>query len=104
MWPALHEAVTRAKVRPVLAVFNVCDSTDAATLTSDGVAFVVTCARQVDDDAARLFAGEFSRGLMRRSVRDSFEGACATLRNRHPETDKMYELHARSGQDTLLFS
>ncbi len=104
LWPALHEAITQAKLRPVLAVFNICDSTDAATLLSDGVAFVVTCTGPVNDDAARLFAGEFSRCLMRLSVRDSFNSACATLRNRHPETDKLYELHARSHQDTLLFS
>ena len=85
-------------------MFNVCASSDAAALASDGVAFVITCAGQVDDDAARLFAGELCSGLMRLPVRDSFEAACATVHNRHPETDKMYQLHAPPGQDALLFS
>ncbi|MGH8885711.1 MAG: helix-turn-helix domain-containing protein [Egibacteraceae bacterium] len=103
-WPAVRDAITRAGVRPTLAVFNVCDSTDAALLLEEGVSFTITCSGTVGDDAARLFTRSLSSRLIRRSVRSSFKDACATLLSHYPETDHMYELHARSGTDTMLFS
>ncbi|MGH8906814.1 MAG: hypothetical protein ACRD0K_09940 [Egibacteraceae bacterium] len=74
-------------------MFNVCDSVDAAALVSAGVASVVTCNGLVSDDVACLFTQSFYASLARRSVRQSFDDACATLAAHHPSIDHPYELH-----------
>lgn len=103
-WPAIRKAVIRANVRPMLAVFNSCDSTDAAALARDGVRFIVTCNGTVGDDAGCLFTRAFYSSIIRRSIRNSFDDACAILVSRYPQTDDMYELWPHSGTDIMLFS
>jgi len=102
-WPAIRKAVTRANARPALAVLNVCDSTDAGALARDGVRFVITCNGTVGDDAARLFTRALYSSLIRRSIRSSFDDACAALASHYPQADDRYELQ-HSGSDMVLFS
>lgn len=91
-WPDLLDAVRRAPSRPQLAVFNVCDSTNAIALLSDGLTRVITCDGQVGDDAALLFTRVLYRHLGSRTVADSFAEAQASVRTAYPDQTDMYRL------------
>lgn len=80
-----------------LVVFNSCDSEDHATEISHHVEAAVGMAGEVDDVAARVFAGQLYSAIgFGRSLRQAFDQACAQLAAAGLSDKAAPKLHVRA--------
>jgi hypothetical protein len=83
-----------------LIVFNTCKSNDLATAALEVVPVAVGMAREIDDDAARIFAAAFYRAVaFGHSVQVAFDQGVAALALEAHTDEDVPQLFVRPGVD-----